>query len=96
MIGGDAGGDGPFVWTAESGPLALDVFLTAHGLDVTGWSLRSVQGISDDGRTIVGFGTNPDGDTEGFIAIIPEPGTGLLVAIGLAGFARRRRAVGDD
>jgi hypothetical protein len=37
-------------------------------LDLTGWQLSGARGISADGTVIVGFGTNPGGQTEGWIA----------------------------
>jgi hypothetical protein len=50
--------------------------------------------ISSDGQTIVGYGTNPSGNTEAWLATIPEPNTALLVMTGVLGIAanRRRRA----
>ena len=63
------------------------------GLDLTGWLLTHPLGISDDGRTIVGYGTNPAGQTEGWVATIPEPSTGLLLAAGFVGLGVRRALV---
>jgi hypothetical protein len=40
---------------------------------------------------IVEQGRNPSGQGEAWLAIIPEPGTGLLVMTGLLGLAVRRR-----
>ena len=64
------------------------------GLDLTGWQLNNATGISADGLTIVGYGPNPNGDTEAWIAVIPEPSTGLLLMTGLLGFAYRQRRHG--
>jgi hypothetical protein len=50
--------------------------LTADGLDLTGWDLTEASGISD-GQTIVGFWYDPNNMIEAWIAVIPEPGTGL-------------------
>lgn len=61
----------------------LSVFLRAMGLDLAGWTLISAQDVSADGRTIVGSGINPTGQIEAWIAVIPEPGTSLLIAVGL-------------
>ena len=35
---------------------------------------------------------NPGGELRGNISVVPEPGTGLLLALGLLGIARQRRA----
>ena len=65
--------------------------LTALGVDLTGWQLASALGISADGNAIAGYGINPSGQTEAFIAVIPEPGTALLMGLGLAGLAGVKR-----
>jgi len=59
--------------------------------DLAGWSLERARGVSANGRTIVGTGTNPSGETEAWIAYLPEPGTGTLLVLGLLLAARRRR-----
>jgi hypothetical protein len=56
------------------------------GLDLSGWTLTEATGISADGRTIVGYGVNPSGDQEGWIAV-PEPPPAALVFAGLAALA---------
>lgn len=89
--GNGASGERAVIWDATNGMQELSVFLTALGLDLTGWTLSDAAAISDDGLTIVGTGTNPNGLTEGWIAVIPEPGTALLLGLGLAGLASRRR-----
>jgi probable HAF family extracellular repeat protein len=51
-----------------------DILINVCGLDLTGWTLKNALGISDDGLTIVGTGTNPSGHSEGWIATIPITG----------------------
>jgi probable HAF family extracellular repeat protein len=81
-----------FIWDADNGMRRLDDVLTEDlGLDLTGWTLGIARDISDDGRTIVGYGTNPGGGTEAWMAHIPEPTTlGLFVLVGLAVLRHRR------
>ena len=80
-------GNQAFVWDETNGMRALMQILEDQGVDMTGWNLELASGISADGLTIVGTGTNPLGFTEAWIATIPEPGTVLLVGIGLAGMS---------
>ena len=79
-----------FIWDESHGMRALHDVLTDLGLDLAGWTLTEATGISDDGLTIVGTGINPNGDTEAFIATLPEPGTLFGVLAGLPVLLRRR------
>ena len=90
-VGRISTGEAAFIWTQAGGLQDLAQVLTASGTDLTGWSLTRAYGISGDGRSIVGVGINPSGNLEGWLATIPEPSTGLLLAMGLAGLARRSR-----
>lgn len=69
--GTTAAGHEAFLWTPESGMRRLADVLTEHGLDLSGWTLKEATGLSASGRTVVGWGTNPSGDTEGFVATLP-------------------------
>jgi hypothetical protein len=53
------------------------------GIDLTDWDLSQVVDISDDGTVITGRGINPAGGSEGWIAVIPEPQSLLLLLVGL-------------
>jgi uncharacterized membrane protein len=70
----------PFVRYADNSIRDLrELFTTEYGLgdELQGWDLGWVGAISADGRTIVGQGTNPDGDHEPWTAILdpyPVPG----------------------
>jgi probable HAF family extracellular repeat protein len=61
-----------FVWTAAHGMQNLrEILVQSFGLDLTGWYLGGAYAISADGRTIVGWGTNPSGFDEGWRARLP-------------------------
>jgi uncharacterized membrane protein len=72
-------------WTEATGMVNVQQFLSSNGISaVADWKLISTEGISADGRTIVGTGINPAGLREAWIATIPEPSTlGLAVVCGL-------------
>lgn len=80
----------PFIWDSANGMRDLNDFMVELGLDLPGWTLSSVQDISADGLTLIGGGTDPDGNGQIWIATIPEPSTALLVGIGLIGLSGRR------
>ena len=64
-----------FIWDADNGlrdvkdVLKDDYDLTA---DVNDWDLKFATGISDDGTVIVGYGSDPNGDTQAWRASIPK------------------------
>jgi hypothetical protein len=80
------------------GPVSIRGLLLANEVtEVLDWQLVGANAISANNRIVVGFGFNPDGNFEGWIAelptVIPEPSTVLLVGSGLVVLAvdRRRR-----
>ena len=72
--GTTASGTEAFRWTESSGMQSLTDWLAEDGYTLTGWSDTQAQGVSDDGNTIVGFGTSSNG-TEAFIA---KAGQGMV------------------
>lgn len=73
-----------FFWSPLGRMVNLRSFLVSQGVNLTGRSLTSAEGISADGRTIVGTGVNPAGNQEAWVATIPEPST-LAFALSGAG-----------
>jgi hypothetical protein len=89
------GGSGEaFIWDPLNGMRSLKAVLESdYGLDLTGWILQYAEDVSADGHTVVGWGLNPDGQSEGWVAQldapVAEPGASLLAAAGLLALASR-------
>lgn len=60
-----------FVWTQASGmqPL-MDVLAAGGATGLTGWTFQSAQAVSANGHWVAGYGINPAGQTEAFLANI--------------------------
>ncbi|MGE0696738.1 MAG: FG-GAP-like repeat-containing protein [Pirellulales bacterium] len=70
---GSALGDEAFYWTAAGGMQNLRELLIVGGATgLSGWTLHDAIGVSEDGRTVVGFGTNPSGDKEAWVAVVGD------------------------
>ena len=56
-----------FIWRDRKGPFRLDVFLNRRGAVVpAGWNFNVASLISADGKSIYGWGFNPDNLAEMF------------------------------
>ena len=65
--------DEAFIWDNVNGMRNLKAVLTnTYGLDLEGWTLHAAQGISADGMTIVGTGTNPSGQYEAWLVDLAD------------------------
>jgi uncharacterized membrane protein len=72
------------VWDDVNGLRDIRTVLINNSMNLTGWSLREATAVSNDGLTITGWGTNPSGQIESWVAVIPEPSALLgIVAISL-------------
>ena len=66
-------GQEAFLWTKAAGMRSMRTVLREAGVhEVEGWTLAVANGISGDGRVIVGGGVNPTGNNEGWIVRIPK------------------------
>jgi MYXO-CTERM domain-containing protein len=91
------GGYRAFLWDQVNGMRALGDVLSGLGVDMTGWTLDVAYAISPNGRWVVGTGETPQGNREGFIADLPEPGgatSALAALLALGALAARRRSRG--
>lgn len=57
-----------FIWDVTNGMRNLADVLAAFGIDMTGWDLTDATWISSDGTTVVGYGQNPAGQQEAWVA----------------------------
>lgn len=74
-IVGTGGPNSAFLWRQQPGFLKT-LLMQLPGSNPVGWELFEATGISDDGKTIVGWGNNPLGQEEGWIArldTLPTP-----------------------
>jgi uncharacterized membrane protein len=60
------------VWDQAHGMRDLKAVLTGLGLDLTGWTLSVAVGVSGDGRTIIGNGTDPQGHQQAWLAFLGD------------------------
>lgn len=88
-----ASGYSAFIWDSANGMRYLKTVLeNDYGLDLTGWTLSQARCLSDDGRTIAGWGAGPGSIyTQSWIATIPEPATIVLLTLGSLPLLRKRR-----
>ena len=69
----------PFIWDAQNAMRKLsDALENELGLDLDGWTLYYVAGVSPDGQTIVGSGMNPSGNLEAWIAHLSSTGVPFI------------------
>jgi uncharacterized membrane protein len=72
------------IWNAQIGWQNIkDWLFSDYGLDIGAWKLNAATGISASGTTIVGYGLNPQGASEGWVITVPEPST-TFMTLGIA------------
>jgi probable HAF family extracellular repeat protein/predicted outer membrane repeat protein len=65
---------GAYIWDEQNGMRSIkDILENDYGLNLNGWYLTVAMAISPDGSTIVGYGPNPQGYSEAWIAMLPKP-----------------------
>lgn len=98
VVVGQSGGEA-FLWNSTEGMQSLAQVLIAAGVtNLTGWGLANATAVSADGYTVVGYGTNPNGQGEAWIAdlrnttAVPTPALlPGLIGMGLAAWRQRRQ-----
>ncbi|MGB2806118.1 MAG: right-handed parallel beta-helix repeat-containing protein [Sedimentisphaerales bacterium] len=70
---------GAYIWDEQNGMRSIkDMLENDFGLNLNGWHLSVAMAISPDGSTIVGYGPNPQGYNEAWIAMLPKPPTIII------------------
>jgi probable HAF family extracellular repeat protein len=60
-----------FIWDVANGMIGVEDLLAANGVtNIAGWQLYHANGVSADGSVVVGWGRNPSGQGEGWVAVI--------------------------
>jgi len=59
------------VWDQVNGLRTVASALQAIGVDLTGWTLTFANGVTPDGKIVIGTGTNPAGSSEAWLARLP-------------------------
>jgi hypothetical protein len=88
-----ASGNEAFYWNVSVGMDRLWDVLLDNGVDpaADGWTrLVTAGSVSTDGYTVAGWGIR-NGNNEAFVAVVPEPATLSVLALGAGLTALRRR-----
>lgn len=81
----------PFLWQEGVGIRDLNLVLPELGVDLSGWTLQSADGISGDGRTLLVNGIYNGEYRSAVVTGLPAPGAVGLLVVGGAWAVRRRR-----
>jgi probable HAF family extracellular repeat protein len=68
-----------FRWTSDTGMQSVATWLTNAGVTMpVGWTLTNANAVNQDGSVVVGNGTDPNGNTQAWLARVSSSGSGLL------------------
>jgi probable HAF family extracellular repeat protein len=68
------------LWSPNGGMHSIKAILAVQGIDMTGWVLSEAEGVSADGRVIVGRARRGSDPFVNYVAIIPEPAALSMIA----------------
>lgn len=66
-------GNTAVLWDSDGQAEFVSTALINAGVSMPAWQLQSATAMSDDGTVVVGFGLNPDGQQEAWVAVLPAP-----------------------
>ena len=78
-----AAGFEAFIWDAVSGLRSVRQILESEfdlGTQLRGWKLRAATGVSADGTVVVGYGVNPQGNQEAWLAFLGDEHRPVVLA----------------
>ena len=79
------------MWIDQGSPVLFDDFVADIGVDLDGWYIDGIFGISGDGSKIYGSAIDNTGNNiEGFVLTIPAPASASVLALGVLAFRRKR------
>jgi uncharacterized membrane protein len=87
-------GSNKIVWLDQGSPIDIKDFAISLGLDMDGWNITRIGGVSADGSTIVGTANRNDWDlgrNEAFVLKIPAPSSAIMLGASGLYVCRRRR-----
>jgi hypothetical protein len=88
-----SGAQDRYFWFAD-GAFVPGETLTFSGSATSGFDIDQIAGIANPGDLATVTASSPIGDLTLDFTAVPEPGTALLVMLGLLGLAYRRRRAG--
>ena len=78
--GTTASGEEACIWANGTLTNLKTFLIDKYGLDISEWTLTTTKLVSADGKTFVGYGVNPDGQTEAWVAHIGDRTAPLTMA----------------
>ena len=87
-------GQEAILWDSQFGMRSIRSLLLDQGVDVNDWRLIEATGVAADRSTIVGYGVNPSGTVQAWIANItpvPEPASLVLFTLAILMLGAWRR-----
>ncbi len=67
-----------FRWTQATGMQSVKNWLAGAGVSIGAWRLTEATGVNGNGTVVVGYGTDPSGNDQAWLARVGPAGSGFL------------------